>query len=117
MNVLIGKYDHVCTLFTPINTTNASSGEVVTTYSGTATATVFCYVNNRANNEVFNDLQRQDNTTITIDCRYNDIDSLSMSLEWIFKIDGQTFQVNSISEADEYGRKNVYRLTGIERIG
>ena len=106
-----------CELFAPTINENSSSGEITQTYSETATATIFCYVNNRANNEVFNDMQRQSNTTTTIDCRFNDIDSLSVKLNWLMKIEGQTYQINSIVDATDYQRRTVIRLSGVERLG
>jgi hypothetical protein len=109
MNIISGKFDMTCELFAPTINENSSSGEITQTYSGTATATIFCYVNNRANNEVFNDMQRQSNTTTTIDCRYGDIESLS--------VEGQMYQINSIVDATEFQRRTVTRLSGIERIG
>lgn len=117
MNIITGKFDMECKLFAPIKATNSNSGERTITYSATPTATIFCYVNNRANNETFNDLQRQSNTTTTIDCRYIDILSLNVNLEWLFEVEGQTYQVNSLVDAVEYQRRTVTRLSGIERIG
>ena len=117
MNIISGKFDMTCELFAPIITTDSNSGEVVQSYSGTATATIFCYVNNRANNETFNDMQRQSNTTTTVDCRFGDIDSLSVSLSWLMRIEGQMYQVTSVVDAVEFQRRTVIRLSGVERIG
>lgn len=115
MNVIVGKFDNVCELFAPTKTVNGASGEVTITYPSTPTATVWCYVNNRANNEVFNDMQRQDNTTQTIDCHAGDITQLGVNNSWLMKVEGQTYQINSIVDALEYARKSVTRLSGIER--
>lgn len=117
MNILVGKFDMTCELFSPTITENSNSGEVVQSYSGTPTATIFCYVNNRANNEIFNDQQRQSVTTTTVDCRFNDIDSLGVALNWLMKVEGQTYQINSIVDATDYQRRTVMRLSGVERIG
>jgi len=117
MEVLVGKFDMTCELFAPIVAENSDSGEVVQSYSSTPTATIFCYVNNRANNEIFNDLQRQSTTTTTVDCRYNDIDSLNVSLSWIMKIEGQTYQITGVVDATEFSRRTVIRLSGVERVG
>jgi len=116
MNVIPGKFDMTCELFAPIVSTNSNSGEVTISYSGTATATIWCYVNNRANNETFNDMQRQNNTTTTVDCRFNDIEALSVTNQWLMKIEGQTYQINSIVDAVEFQRRTVTRLSGIERL-
>lgn len=117
MNIITGKFDMTCELFAPTINENSSSGEITQTYSETATATIFCYVNNRANNEVFNDMQRQSNTTTTIDCRYSDIESLEVKLNWLMRVEGQMYQINSIVDATEFQRRTVTRLSGIERIG
>ena len=106
-----------CELFAPIITTDSNSGEVAQSYSGTATATIFCYVNNRANNEAFNDMQRQSNTTTTVDCRWADIDALNVTLSWLMKVEGQTYQVTSVVDAVDFQRRTVTRLSGVERIG
>jgi hypothetical protein len=117
VNIISGKFDMTCELFAPIVATDSNSGEVTQSYSGTATATIFCYVNNRANNEAFNDMQRQSNTTTTVDCRYGDIDALNVTLSWLMKVEGQTYQVTSIVDAVEFQRRTVTRLSGVERIG
>lgn len=117
MNILVGKFYMTCELYSPTITENSNSGEVVQSYSETPTATIFCYVNTRANNEIFNDQQRQSVTTTTIDCRFNDIDSLSVKLNWLMKIEGQTYQINSIVDATDYQRRTVMRLSGVERLG
>lgn len=117
MNILVGKFDMTCELYSPTITENSDSGEVVQSYSETPTATIFCYVNNRANNEIFNDQQRQSVTTTTVDCRFNDIDSLGVALNWLMKIEGQTYQINSIVDATDYQRRTVTRLSGVERLG
>jgi SPP1 family predicted phage head-tail adaptor len=116
MNIISGKFDMTCALYAPIVATNSSSGEVTVSYSGTATATIFCYVNNRANNETFNDMQRQNNTTTTVDCRFNDIEALSVTNQWLMVVEGQTYQINSIVDAVEFQRRTVTRLSGIERL-
>lgn len=115
MNIISGKYDMTCALYAPIVATNNNSGEVTVSYSGTATATIFCYVNNRANNEVFNDMQRQNNTTTTVDCRFNDIESLNVTNQWLMVVEGQTYQISGIVDAVEFQRRTVVRLSGIER--
>jgi len=117
VNIISGKFDMTCELFAPIVTTDSNSGEVTQSYSGTATATIFCYVNNRANNEAFNDMQRQSNTTTTVDCRWADIDALNVTLSWLMKVEGQTYQVTSVVDAVEFQRRTVTRLSGVERIG
>ena len=117
MNIISGKFDMTCELFAPTVTTNTNSGEVTQSYSGTATATIFCYVNNRANNEAFNDMQRQSNTTTTVDCRYGDIDALSVTNSWLMRIEGQMYQITGIVDAVEFQRRTVTRLSGVERIG
>jgi hypothetical protein len=117
VNIISGKFDMTCELFAPIVATDSNSGEVAQSYSGTATATIFCYVNNRANNEAFNDMQRQSNTTTTVDCRFGDIDALSVTNSWLMKVEGQTYQVTGIVDAVEFQRRTVTRLSGVERIG
>jgi hypothetical protein len=117
VNIISGKFDMTCELFAPIITTDSNSGEVAQSYSGTATATIFCYVNNRANNEAFNDMQRQSNTTTTVDCRWADIDALNVTLSWLMKVEGQTYQVTSVVDAVDFQRRTVTRLSGVERIG
>jgi hypothetical protein len=117
VNIISGKFDMTCELFAPIVATDSNSGEVTQSYSGTATATIFCYVNNRANTEAFNDMQRQSNTTTTVDCRFGDIDALNVTLSWLMKVEGQTYQVTSIVDAVEFQRRTVTRLSGVERIG
>lgn len=117
MNIISGKFDMTCELFAPIITTDSNSGEVIQSYSGTATATIFCYVNNRANNEAFNDMQRQSNTTTTVDCRFGDINALNVTNSWLMKVESQTYQVNSVVNAVEFQRRTVTRLSGVERIG
>ena len=117
MNIISGKFDMDCKLFAPTAVENNASGEVTLTYSNTPTATIFCYVNNRANNEVFNDMQRQSNTTTTVDCRYGDIAALNVGLDWLMEVEGQRYQINSIVDAVEFQRRTVTRLSGIERIG
>lgn len=115
MNIIVGKFDTVCELFAPTKNTNGASGEVTLTYPSTPTRIIWCYQNNRSNNEVFNDMQRQENTTITIDCFYGDITELGVTARWIMKINGNTFNINSINDAIEYSRNTVIRLSGIER--
>jgi len=117
VNIISGKFDMTCELFAPIVATDSNSGEVTQSYSATATATIFCYVNNRANNEAFNDMQRQSNTTTTVDCRFGDIDALNVTLSWLMKVEGQTYQVTSVVDAVEFQRRTVTRLSGVERIG
>ena len=106
-----------CKLFAPTTAKDSNSGEVTISYSGTPTATIFCYVNNRANQEVFNDMQRQSNTTTTVDCRYGDITELEVTNQWLMEIEGQTYQITSVVDATEFYRRTVTRLSGIERIG
>ena len=117
MNVIPGKFDMDCKLFAPTITTSSDSGEVTQTYSGTPTATIWCYVNNRANNEVFNDMQRQSSTTTTVDCRYNDIAALGVDQTWLMEIEGQTYNITSVVDATEFQRRTVTRLSGVERLG
>lgn len=117
MNIIVGKFDMDCKLFAPIATENTASGEVIISYSATPTATIFCYVNNRANNETFNDMQRQDFTTTTVDCRYGDIAQLNVTNQWLMEVEGQRYQINSVVDAVEYQRRTVTRLSGVERTG
>jgi hypothetical protein len=117
MNIISGKFDLDCKLFAPIITVDSNSGEVTQSYSSTPTATIFCYMNNKANNEQFNDLQRQSNTTVTVDCRWADIEQLQVLNSWLMKVNGNTYQITGIVDAVEYQRRTAVRINGIERIG
>jgi SPP1 family predicted phage head-tail adaptor len=108
MDIISGKFDNQITLFSPVATQSTSSGATSLTY--TEGDVLWCYVNNRANNEQFIESKRDVSDRLTIDVRYND--AIDVTNQYQFDYEGQMYSVVTKFEAPEYGRRNVFRIVG-----
>lgn len=108
MDIIIGKFDNQITLYSPTSSQSSSTG--ATTYSYSEDETIWCYVNNRANNEQFQAGKRNVDDRLTIDVRFNDVTNVNN--QWQFNYEGTQYAVTTKFEAPEYGRRNVYRIVG-----
>lgn len=108
MDIISGKFDNQITLYSPTASQSSSTG--TTTYSYTEGATIWCYVNNRANNEQFIASKRSVDDRLTIDVRFND--AVDVTNQYQFNYEGTQYSVITKFEAPEYGRRNAYRIVG-----
>ena len=108
MDIISGKFDNQITLYTQNVSKSSTSGATSLTY--TEGETLWCYINNRANNEQFIESKRDVSDRITLDVRYND--AIDVTNQYQFDYEGQMYAVVTKFEAPEYGRRNVFRIVG-----
>lgn len=113
MDVLAGKYDRQVTLKRPTQVTDNDTGAAEVTYA--TDGTPWCYLNDRNNNEQFDQQKRNDVKRITIDVRYDEV-SEDIDTDWQIEFEGLTYSVAETMEAPEFGRKTVRRIRAERKI-
>lgn len=108
MDIKSGMFDKQVTVYEPAEVENTNSGAVTNTW--TEHGPIWCYLNDRINNETFDQAKRTDVKQITFDVRYENVPA-GINTQWQLSFESQRYQIISCKTADEYGRSNVKRIT------